>query len=117
MLGIGSCQLLRELYRLKRLKNSAGHRFAFTPTRKVRRLCYQLFGIPEGPSAIESAEQIFFGLQAIANGRDATFNRCFDLPLQFLAQYKDIRTKVLNVDFDVVVDEEDLDAAPAVDPV
>jgi hypothetical protein len=115
ILGIGFCQLIRELYRLQRLKNPAGHRFAFTPIRKVRRLCYQLFGIPEGPSAIESAEEIFIGLQGIANGRDATFNHCFDLPLQFLAQYKDLRTKVLKVDFDVAVDDEDLDAAPAMD--
>src|SRR5262249_15637851 len=63
MLGIGYCQLLRELYRLRRLQNPAGHRFAFTPIRKVRRLCYQLFGIPEGPSSAESSEEIFVGLE------------------------------------------------------
>jgi len=119
MLGMGSCQLLRELYRLRRLQNSAGHRFAFTPIRKVRRLCYQLFGIPEGPPSIESSERIFIGLQAIAQSldRDVTFNRCFDLPLQFLAQYKDVRAEILKVDFDVIVDDEDLDAAPAVDTI
>jgi hypothetical protein len=118
MLGIGSCQLLRELYRLQRLQNPAGYRFAFTPIRKVRRLCYQLFGVAEGPSSIESSEAIFMGLQEIANsvGGDATFNVCFDLPLQFLAQDKDLRTRILKVDFDVV-DDEDLDAAPAMDRI
>jgi hypothetical protein len=119
MLGMGSCQLLRELYRLRRLQNPAGHRFAFTPIRKVRRLCYQLFGIPEGPPSIESSERIFIDLQAIADTlrRDVTFNRCFDLPLQFLAQYKDLRAEILKVDFDVIVDDEDFDAAPAMDTI
>ena len=119
MLGIGYCQLLRELYRLQRLQNSTGHRFAFTPIRKVRRLCYQLFGILEGPSSAESSERIFVGLEPIAEslGRDVTFNHCFDLPFQFLAQYKDLRTKILKVDFDVITDDDDLDAAPAVDTI
>ena len=118
MLGIGSCQLLRELYRLGRMQNPAGHRFAFTPIRKVRRICYQLFGVPEGTSSIESSEGIFIALNEIAANlnRDATFNHCFDLPFQLLAQYKNLRTKVLKVDFDVVVDD-DLDAAPSTDTI
>ena len=33
-----------------------GYRFAFTPIRKVRRLCTQLFGTPEGFTAIQSSE-------------------------------------------------------------
>ena len=97
MLGIGSCQLLRELYRLGRLSNPMGHRFAFTPIRKVRRICMQLFGIPEGHSSIESSEIIFDALNELGErlGLDPSFTRCFDLPLQFLAQDDNLRTRVL----------------------
>lgn len=113
MLGIGSCQLLRELYRLGRLSNPMGHRFAFTPIRKVRRICVQLFGIPEGPSSIESSEIIFDALNELGGrlGLDPSFTHCFDLPLQFLAQDDNLRTRVLKKAFDVIIDE-DLDAAP-----
>ena len=118
MLGIGSCQLLRELYRLRRLSNPLGHRFAFTPIRKVRRLCKQLFGIPEGLSSAQSSEMIFEKLNELGErlGFDATFNLCFDLPLQFLAQDEDLRTRVLNVRFEAdSSDDETLDGAPYAD--
>jgi hypothetical protein len=113
MLGIGSCQLLREMYRLGRLSNPVGHRFAFTPIRKVRRICMQLFGVMEGPSSIQSSEMIFDALHELGSslGLDPSFGRCFDLPLQFLAQDDKLRTRVLEKAFDVLVDE-DLDAAP-----
>ena len=115
MLGAGSCQLFRELYRLKRLSNSHGHRFAFTPIRKVRRLCTQLFGVPEGSSPVQSSEMIFEKLNELGHrlGLDPTFNHCFDLPLQFLAQDADLRARVLNVSFEAESrDDETLDAAP-----
>ncbi|HYD16451.1 MAG TPA: hypothetical protein VEB03_00440 [Candidatus Nanoarchaeia archaeon] len=113
MLGIGACQLIRELYRVGRLKNPAGHGFAFTPIRKVRRLCYQLFEIPEGDCSVAMSQAIYRGLQRVGDDLDVdvTFGSCFDLPLQFLAQDKTLRTEVLNVDFDLIVDE-DPDAAP-----
>jgi hypothetical protein len=111
MLGIGTCQLLRELYRLGRLTNPTGHRFAFTPIRKVRRLCDQLFGVGEGLSPFESSEAIFLRLNELGSqiGIDCTFNNCFDLPLQYLAEDRMLRTQVLDVDFDLAV-EEDLDS-------
>jgi hypothetical protein len=115
MLGMGYSQLLRELYRLGRLHNASGHCFAFTPIRKVRRLCTQLFGIREGSSPLESSQVIFEGLNKLGKrlGLDPTFNCCFDLPLQFLAQDKDLRTQVLNVDFEAESSDDDtLDGAP-----
>jgi hypothetical protein len=114
MLGIGSCQLFRELYRIGRLSNSIGHRFAFLPIRKVRRLCMQLFGISEGPSAIETSEVIFDSLAGLGarSGLDPTFNLCFDLPLQILAEDPDLRSKVLKMSFDLNLEEES-DAAPS----
>ena len=115
MLGTGSCQLFRELYRLGRLSNAHGYRFAFTPIRKVRRLCTQLFGVPEGPSPIQSSEIIFEKLNELGHGRglDPTFNHCFDLPLQFLAQDAALRERVLNVTFEAESnDDGTLDAAP-----
>ena len=118
MLGIGACQLLRELYRVGRLSTPSGYQFAFTPVRKVRRLCFQLFGISEGPSSIESSQSIHNALSELGAtvGRDASFDRCFDLPLQMLAQDRNLRGSVLKVDFEVSVDE-DADAAPQVDEI
>ncbi len=104
MLGIGACQLLRELYRVGRLSTPSGYQFAFTPVRKVRRLCFQLFGISEGPSSIESSQSIHNALSelGVTVGRDASFDRCFDLPLQMLAQDRNLRSSVLKVDFEVL---------------
>jgi len=117
MLGIGSCQLLRELYRLGRLSNPFGYRFAFTPIRKVRRLCKQLFGIDtsEGIAPGQASEAIFQHLNQLGEllGFDPTFNRCFDLPFQFLAQDKDLRTSVLQQTFEAESSDDDtLDGAP-----
>ena len=115
MLGMGTCQLLRELYRLKRLKNHNGYRFAFTPIRKVRRLCTQLFGIQEGLSGASASEAIFTELNEMGSslGLDPTFSHCFDLPLQILAENKELRTTVLRQDFEAeAMDSPELDAAP-----
>jgi hypothetical protein len=119
MLGIGSCHLLRELYRLKILSNPLGYPFAFTPIRKVRRLCMQLFGIAEGLTPLESSPIIFENLRELGEqlGLDPTFDLCFDLPLQFLAQDADLRATVLNKEFEVEdLDDEGLDGAPSMDP-
>jgi len=117
MLGIGTHQLLRELYR-SRVEDPAGYRFAFTPIRKVRRLCTQLFGISEGHTGAESSMNIFLGLQELSEGlgMDPTFDGCFDLPLQFLAQDPELRARVLNVTFEAESDDDEtLDAAPRKD--
>lgn len=98
MLGIGTCQLLRELYRLRILHNPSGYRFAFTPIRKVRRLCNLLFGVSDmDASSHQSSSEIYKALNIFGDrcALDATFNRCFDLPFQFLAEDEDLRCKVL----------------------
>lgn len=115
MLGMGTCQLLRELYRLKRLTNAHGYRFAFTPLRKVRRLSTQLFGTNEGYSGASASVSIFEELQALGTELklDPTFNGCFDLPLQILAENKTLRTQVLKEEFEAeAMDSPELDAAP-----
>lgn len=111
MLGIGSCHLLRELYRVGRMTNPLGYPFAFTPIRKVRRLCRQLFGTPEGLTSNE-AFQVLRDLGERRN-MDPTFGRCFDLPFQFLAEEDALRARVLNKEFEVESgDDNSLDAAP-----
>jgi hypothetical protein len=117
MLGMGACQLLRELYRLGRLRNPHGYQFAFTPIRKVRRLCTQLFGTSEGYAGASASVTIFSELQHLSSGLnprpDPTFKHCFDLPLQILAEDKDLRTAVLDEEFDAeAADSIELDAAP-----
>lgn len=111
MLGIGSCQLFRELYRTGRMTNPLGYPFAFTPIRKVRRLCTQLFGTPDGLTSNETF-QVLQDLGERLN-LDPTFGRCFDLPFQFLAEDGDLRARVLNVEFEAESGDDDtLDAAP-----
>jgi hypothetical protein len=111
MLGIGSCHLLRELYRVGRMTNPLGYPFAFTPIRKVRRLCRQLFGTPEGLTSNE-AFQVLLDLGKRLD-MDPTFDRCFDLPFQFLAEEDALRVRVLNKEFEVESgDDNTLDAAP-----
>ncbi len=97
MLGMGSCQLLRELYRLGQLTNRWGFRYAFTPLLKVRRLCTQLFGTPYESQGAQSSMIIFDALEKLGHDLDLdpTFNCCFDLPFQFLAENEHLRTKVL----------------------
>jgi hypothetical protein len=115
MLGMGTCQLLRELYRLGRLKNPHGYQFAFTPIRKVRRLSTQLFGTTEGYAGAAASVNIFNELQALGTelNLDSTFNHCFDLPLQILAENKALRTRVLEQEFEAeAADSIELDAAP-----
>jgi hypothetical protein len=115
MLGMGTCQLLRELYRLGRLKNPHGHQFAFTPIRKVRRLSTQLFGTTEGYAGAAASVNIFNELQSLGAelNLDSTFNLCFDLPLQILAENKALRTRVLEQEFESeAADSIELDAAP-----
>ena len=111
MLGKGSSQLLRELYRLKRLKNPAGHPFAFTPIRKVRRLCALLFETSDSGGS----EEIYQTLSDLGEEckLDPTFGHCFDLPFQFLAQDSKLRERVLKQDFDMdLAEDSDSDAAP-----
>jgi hypothetical protein len=115
MLGMGTCQLLRELYRLDRLSNPHGYQFAFTPIRKVRRLCTQLFGTSEGYAGAGAPVNIFSELHDMGTELhlDPTFKHCFDLPLQILAENKDLRTRVLQQDFEAeAMDSPELDAAP-----
>jgi hypothetical protein len=114
MLGIGACQLLRELYRLNRLTNPLGHPFAFTPIRKVRRLCAQVFGTPDGLRGAQMSRILHARLAGLAASPEAaTFNHCFDLPLQFLAEHSDLRDRVLGIAFYTdPTDSYELDAAP-----
>jgi hypothetical protein len=114
MLGIGASNLLRELYRIKRLKNPLGYPFAFTPIRKVRRLCGELFDIAEDPSPVAS-QVIFRKLKQIAErlGIDPTLEHCFDLPFQFLAEDSDLRFEVLDSNIEIASPEDaNLDGAP-----
>ena len=108
LLGIGTCQVLRELYRLGRLRNPAGYRFAFTPIRKVRRLCTQLFGISQDVKGPEFSIATYLKLKELSNGvgMDPTFDHCFDLPFQFLAEDSDLRFKVLKTNFEVESDDD-----------
>ena len=115
MLGIETCHLLREAIPLGRLSSPQGLSFAFTPIRKVCRLCTQLFGIAEGASRSQSSEVIFAELSLLGKqlNVDPTFNRCFDLPLHFEDEL--LRTRVLGFSFAADGSEDDtFDAAPHV---
>ena len=97
LFGIGSCHLIRELYRLGRLANSSGHSLAFTPIRKVRRLCMQLFGVSDLLQGNAWSANIHSKFLELNEGLtwDPTFNKCFDLPFQFLAEDPKLQQRVL----------------------
>lgn len=98
ILGIGGCYLLRELYRRGRLTSAHGHRYAFTPIRKVRSLCATLFnGSRDFPPGAESSQKIFVAIKTLASplNIDPTFGYAFDVPFQFLAEDDDLRARVL----------------------
>jgi hypothetical protein len=105
-IGMGRCQLLRELYRRGRITNPAGHPYAYVPIRKVRRLFGQLFGVNPGKGIAASVEMStkLTSLGETMNS-DPTFGLCFDLPLQILAENPKLRDRVLKTSFEVEVDE------------
>jgi hypothetical protein len=67
--------------------------------------------VPEGTLTEHSSEIIFDALKDLGErfGLDPTFNNCFDLPLQILAENENLRTRVLKRQFDVESLEETLD--------
>lgn len=105
-IGMGRCQLLRELYRRGRITNPAGHPYAYVPIRKVRRLFGQLFGVNPGKGIAASVEMStkLTSLGETMNS-DPTFGLCFDLPLQILAENPRLRDRVLKTSFEVEVNE------------
>jgi hypothetical protein len=108
LFGIGFCHLMRELYRLGRLTNSSGHSLAFTPIRKVRRLCMQLFGVSDllqGNAWSANVYSKFLELNDGLNG-DPTFNKCFDLPFQILAEDPKLQQQVLGLELESRLEEE-----------
>lgn len=105
LLGMGKCQILRELYRVGRLKNEAGYRHAFTPIWKVRCLCERLFNTTSTGGAGASV-LIFNELKRLGESMklDYTFKKCFDLPFQFLAGSEVLQRGILG---GAILDEAD----------
>ncbi|WP_197355338.1 hypothetical protein [Aureliella helgolandensis] len=108
ILGIGASFILRELYRKGRLTASEGFGYAFMPTSRVRLLCENLFNIRVQPWR-QSTQSIFSELSDFDG--DATFNRCFDLPLLLLAHNPRLQIEVLGgeIDFDSNENKEAID--------
>lgn len=106
-IGIGKCNILRELYRKGRLTNPAGHAYCYFPTRKTRRLFAQLFGVDPGTGPAASVT-MYVELTRLAkeHGGDPSFNHSFDLPFLLLAEQSLLRSRVLGKEFETEISEQ-----------
>jgi len=113
ILGIGTSFIIRELYRLGHFTHPAGHAYAYTPLRKVRILCRQIFGVnfERNAHCFSASQSIFNTLREVkvkaGSGIDITFGNCFDLPLQILAENRVLQKEVLHNKVEVPDDEDD----------
>lgn len=111
ILGIGTSFIIRELYRLRHFSHRGGYAYAYTPLRKVRILCQQIFGVDFEPNAhaFSASKAIFNTLQQAGAGSriDITFGHCFDLPLQILAEDRVLQKQILQENVEVPDTEDD----------
>jgi len=95
-LGMGTCFVMRELMRLKRLNQPLAYRYCYVPSRRVCTLvedlgCSSLRMLP--PADRSSAIHKF--LADHVDAKLATFNHCFDLPLLALSEDTDLQQTLL----------------------
>jgi len=106
-LGIGACFVVRELMRFRVLADARAHKYCYMPTRRVRALL-GLIGCPslEGEEqAVQSAIIHSFLVEHLGVEK-STFSRSFDLPLQALAEDKQLQLGLLGRE--VPCEEEDV---------
>ena len=106
-LGIGACFVVRELMRFGVLADARAHKYCYLPTRRVRALlglmgCQSLEGEER---AVQSAIIHSFLVKHLG-AEKSTFLRSFDLPLQALAEDKQLQLVLLGQE--VPCEEEDL---------
>ena len=91
MLGIGACFVIRELVRLKVLKTKLAYPHCYVPHERVRGVLSHLgWESIDGPDA---SRHIYEFLVQHLGPEGATFEHCFDLPFQEIAEDPDLQER------------------------
>ncbi|MBU1737086.1 MAG: hypothetical protein KKG35_03020 [Proteobacteria bacterium] len=94
-LGYGICFAIRELSRCGVLKNEHVTPYCYVPVKRVRGLCLLLDNKEVGDVPFESSRLIHQMLCQYLGPEKATFEGCFDIPLQILSEDKDLLQEML----------------------
>lgn len=96
-LGLGACFVVRELRRKGILKNAQVDPFCYVPVGRVRELCSSLgcSGL-NAQGSINDSKIIYDFLGGHLRQDRVTFDGCYDIPLQILAEKDDQRQRILN---------------------
>ena len=91
MLGIGACFVIRELVRLKVLRTKLAYPHCYVPHERVRGVLSHLgWESIDGPDA---SRHIYEFLVQHLGPEGATFEHCFDLPFQEIAEHPDLQKR------------------------
>ncbi len=111
-LGLGACFVVRELTRLGVIRNSLAHRHCYVPSRRVRQLMSAIEGqafVDDGAGRRwERSIDIHSTLRHHLGPERCHFDLAFDIPLQLLAEQRDLQAELLHLDIpdDDVEDDE-----------
>ena len=91
MLGIGACFVIRELVRLNVLKTNLAHPHCYVPHERVRGVLSHLGW--ESIDGADASPHIYEFLVQHLGPEGATFEHCFDLPFQEIADDPDLQER------------------------
>jgi len=110
VLGMGQCFILRELMRHGVLKNPLAHRHCYVPVGRVRRMLQRMGcdGLLNRQRAWEWSSTIHgFLCDKLDCADAATFHGDFDIPLQIIAEDKDLQAEFVSGAISPEEDDED----------
>ena len=96
-LGMGICFLLRELMRQGILQNSSVKPHCYLPRERVRYLLKEIgmdWDVVGRVSLATNSRYIYEFISRFLGEEDATFNNCYDLPLDILASNAELKENV-----------------------
>ena len=110
VLGMGQCFVLRELVRKGVITNKHAHRHCYVPSKRVRDLLMSLGceGLGQSSRKWELSLHIHEFLVVHLGDEAATFQHCFDIPFQIIAEDEGLQAKFLQQTIAFKDDESDL---------
>ena len=95
-LGIGACFIIRELIRKKIIDNSYAYEHCYVPVKRVRNIFGSLGCYVSEKADIYDSKSIYNFLAKNLEGKDFTFDLCFDIPFLIIADDKDLKSRFFN---------------------
>lgn len=110
VLGMGQCFVLRELVRKGVITNKHAHRHCYVPSKRVRDLLMSLGceGLGQSSRKWELSLHIHEFLVDHLGDEAATFQHCFDIPFQIIAEDEGLQAKFLQRTIAFKDDDSDL---------